>query len=246
MQHHAILGLFGSYAQAQAAIAALEQHGIAPQSIEVIAQMDELGTAGARAHATGPVVVSIPADGPQQLAERSALLEQLVPIDIGTQVTTWRGQGPGHALQADVPDGPAAETGNRAMPAPAHLAPGESIRIPVIAEELRIDKRIVQRGCVQVFQRIEDIPVHERVALRVERLLVERHAPGCAGAADADANGMQTTYELREYAEEPVVRRVPRVIEEIVIGSQVTERVVEIEDVVRRAQVEVRRIGPAA
>jgi len=118
-----------------------------------------------------------------------------------------------------------------------------SSRIPVIEEELQVGKREVQRGGVRVFQRVRETPVHESVQLREEHVRVERHAVD-KPATEADlAAFKEGSIELRETAEEAVVSKTARVVEEVVVGKEVSQRTENINDTVRRTDVEVEQLG---
>jgi len=116
-------------------------------------------------------------------------------------------------------------------------------RIPVVQEELRVGKRAVQRGGVRIYQRMTEKPVQESVQLREEHVNVERH-PVDQPATEADMNALKEgAIELRETAEEPVVSKTARVVEEVVVGKEATERTENINDTVRRTEVDVEQMG---
>lgn len=118
---------------------------------------------------------------------------------------------------------------------------------PVVEEELRVGKRSVLRGGVRVYSRIVEQPVEESVRLREEKVRVERQ-PVNRPASEADLRaGQQEVTEVKEYAEEPVVSKQARVVEEVRVGKDATERTETVRDTVRRTEVEVEdleRKGP--
>jgi len=115
--------------------------------------------------------------------------------------------------------------------------------IPVVREELQVGKRAIQRGGVRIFSRVVEEPVEETVRLREERVRVDRQ-PVDRPITDADRNLMrEQTVEVTEMAEEPVVRKEARVVEEIRVGKDVTERTETIRDTVRHTEVETENIG---
>jgi uncharacterized protein (TIGR02271 family) len=119
----------------------------------------------------------------------------------------------------------------------------ESQAIPVVQEELKVGKRQVQRGGVRIYQRVTERPVEENVNLREERVVVERN-PVDQPASEADLSGMkQGTIELRETAEEPVVEKTARVVEEVRVGKEVSERQEQVRDTVRGTEVEVENLS---
>jgi uncharacterized protein (TIGR02271 family) len=111
--------------------------------------------------------------------------------------------------------------------------------IPVVEEELRVGKREVERGGVRVESRVTETPVEEQVHLREERVHVERR-PVDRPAGEAEFR--EGTLEVSERAEEAVVAKEARVVEEVVVGKEVAERTETIRDTVRRTDVEVEEV----
>ena len=115
--------------------------------------------------------------------------------------------------------------------------------LDVVQEELKVGKRRLDKGGVRVIQRVSERPVREVVRLREERAVVERR-PVDRPAQPGDMNAFREgTMEVREMAEEPVVAKTARVVEEVRVGKQVQEREETIEDRVRRKDVDVERMG---
>jgi len=115
--------------------------------------------------------------------------------------------------------------------------------IPVVEEELKVGKREVQRGGVRVYSRIVETPVNESIGLREEHVSVERH-PVNQPISTADSTAFkEQSIELRETAEEAVVQKSARVVEEVVVGKEVTQRQEQIHDTVRHTEVEVESLG---
>ncbi|NIA52061.1 YsnF/AvaK domain-containing protein [Massilia sp. TW-1] len=118
--------------------------------------------------------------------------------------------------------------------------------IPVVQEEVHVGKRLVERGGVRVFSRVVETPVNETVALREEHVSVERR-PVDRPIDPADAAAFKDkTIDLRETAEEAVVQKSARVVEEVVVGKEVSQREQQISDTVRRTQVDVQPLQGAA
>lgn len=123
------------------------------------------------------------------------------------------------------------------------LADTESQVIPVMQEELKVGKRMVQRGGVRIYQRLVETPVQESVSLREEHVNVERRPvdrpidPSQVGAFQ------ETSFELRENAEEAVVQKTARVVEEVLVGKEVSQRTDQISDTVRHTEVDVEQLG---
>ncbi len=118
----------------------------------------------------------------------------------------------------------------------------EGSSINVIEEQLEVGKRQVQTGGVRLRSRIVETPVEESLRLREERVTVERNTVN-RPATDADfANFKETSIELTEKAEVPVVSKQARVVEEISLDKQVTERDETIRDTVRSTEVDVENL----
>jgi uncharacterized protein (TIGR02271 family) len=113
-------------------------------------------------------------------------------------------------------------------------------RIPVVQEDVQVGKRLVQRGGVRVFSRVVETPVNETVNLREEHVNVERR-PVDQPINPADVGAFKDkTIELRETAEEAVVQKTARVVEEVVVGKEVSQRQQQVQDTVRRTEVDVQ------
>jgi len=118
--------------------------------------------------------------------------------------------------------------------------------IPVVQEDVKIGKREVNRGGVRVFSRVVETPVNESVNLREEHVSVERR-PVDQPISTADKNAFkEQSIELREKAEEAVVQKTARVVEEVVVGKEVSQRQQQIKDTVRRTDVQVEQLNSDA
>lgn len=114
--------------------------------------------------------------------------------------------------------------------------------IPIVQEELHVGKRQVQRGAVRIYSHLRETPVEEQVRLREEHIRVQRN-PVNRPASEADFEALKGgTIELTETAEEAVVAKQARVVEEVTVGKDVTERTETVKDKVRRTEVDVEQI----
>ncbi len=113
--------------------------------------------------------------------------------------------------------------------------------IPIVEEELVVGKRAVNQGGVRVYRRIVEIPVEESVQLREEHIHVERR-PVDRAVTNQDLAMADRTVELTETAEEAVVGKDARVVEEVRLGKDMTERTERIHDTVRKTEVEIEEI----
>jgi uncharacterized protein (TIGR02271 family) len=115
-----------------------------------------------------------------------------------------------------------------------------NMSIPVIEEQLQVGKQQVERGGARIRSRVIEKPVEETVRLREEHIVVNRH-PVNRDVTDADLrNFKEGEIELTERAEQAVVGKQARVVEEVEIGKNVTEREETVRDTVRRTDVEVQ------
>jgi uncharacterized protein (TIGR02271 family) len=114
----------------------------------------------------------------------------------------------------------------------------EDLVLPVVEEQINVAKRDVERGRMRVYTRVTERPVEEQVTLREERVNVERRPVDRAVTA-ADTLFKEQSFEVKATGEEAVVQKTSRVIEEVVVGKEMTERTETIRDSVRRTDVEV-------
>jgi len=187
---------------------------------------------------------------------RSALEELGGHVDLDERASQWQREGwsgfesgvAGARADERTTERPSTGSDERigeGVAQSSRRAADESV-LPVLEEQLQVGKREVQRGGVRVVQRMTETPVKELVRLREERAVVERH-PVDRPATQADFQAFQEgSIEMRETIEEPVVSKSARVVEEVVVGKRVEEHTQTVEDVVRRAAVEVEPLGQGA
>jgi len=116
---------------------------------------------------------------------------------------------------------------------------GEQV-IPVVEEELVVGKRQVDRGGVRIYSHMVERPVSENVTLHDERVVVDRR-PADRAATAADFETGSGVVELTATGEEAVVGKTSRVVEEVRVGKQGSERTEQINDTVRRTEVDVEQ-----
>jgi uncharacterized protein (TIGR02271 family) len=153
---------------------------------------------------------------------------------------------PGQGLQGDLASQRGSQQRDMSLTGSGGRDTSTSAAIPVVEESLKIGKREVQRGGVRIFSRVVETPVDESVGLREEHVNVERHKVNQPlGAGDTNAFKEQTI-EMRETAEEAVVEKSARVVEEVSVNKQVSQREEKIHDTVRHTEVEVENLGASA
>lgn len=212
----------------------------------------------------GSYTVSVDAANDEQAERAADIMQRFHAIDMGQRAAHWRSSG-WSSYQTDAPLYTAAEiqkdrgqyskttvaTGAAHVTSPvsgtatsAASATGEAI--PVIEEQLQVGKRVVLRGGVRIYRHMTETPVQKSVQLREEHVTVERRAVDQpASAADIEAF-KEGTIDVRESAEEPVVSKTARVVEEVDIGKEITEHTETISDTVRRTDVDVEQLGTPA
>jgi uncharacterized protein (TIGR02271 family) len=115
--------------------------------------------------------------------------------------------------------------------------------IPVVQEDVKVGKRNVQRGGVRVYSRVVEQPVEETVRLQEERVRVERQPVNRAASGAELQAGREEVIEVQEFAEEPVISKEARVVEEVRISKDATERTETVRDTVRRTEVNVENLS---
>ncbi|HSJ68547.1 MAG TPA: YsnF/AvaK domain-containing protein [Anditalea sp.] len=121
----------------------------------------------------------------------------------------------------------------------AHRSETESI--PVIEEELQVGKREVQSGGVRIRSRIIEKPVEEKIRLRTEHISVNRKPADRAATQEELDNFQEGTIDVSETHEKPVVNKDSRVVEEVNLEKNVSEREETIRDTVRGTRVETEK-----
>jgi uncharacterized protein (TIGR02271 family) len=181
----------------------------------------------------GAAAVVVDVQDEAQADRACSLLHELGAIDVDERAKQWRAEGwkppaTGAGMRQDVASG---TRGSR-----------EGV-LDVVEEELQVGKRSLDRGGVRVVQRVSSKPVREMVRLREEHAVVERRAVNRPATGADLSNFKEGTLEIRETAEEPVVAKTARVVEEVRVGKEVREREEAVEDTVRRKDVEVERLS---
>ncbi len=127
--------------------------------------------------------------------------------------------------------------GNESVRSEAHDITGAEEVIPLAEENLEIGKRVVDRGTTRIRRYVVETPVERDVTLRGERVTIERRRP-----VDTSAPGHafeERTVEVHETEEVPVVEKSARVVEEVAVRREATERTETVRDTVRREEIEV-------
>jgi len=124
-----------------------------------------------------------------------------------------------------------------------NLDKGGEITIPVVEEKMNVSKKEVEQGGVRVHKSVKERPVEADVTLREEQVRVDRRPvdrPTTAGTGDTFKD---TTIEVTQKAEQAVINKEARVVEEVVVRKDVNERTEKVRDTVRRTDVQVEQTG---
>lgn len=174
---------------------------------------------------------SLPAYTPEQIAsERSRYSSVATPFNTTDTVAT-------------APITTAPRTTNNFVGTDRTVNAGDTVTVPVVEEQLSVGKRAVEGGGARIHTRVIETPVTESVNLHEEHVTVNRQ-PVNRAVTSTDLNNafQEGTIEVREHSEVPVVAKETRVVEEVTIGKQATDRTETVSDTVRRTDVDVTEL----
>lgn len=172
------------------------------------------------------------------------VVEQNGSVDLDQREATWRQEGwsgytagttAGTGTTASGTTGAAALQSGSAGTAKA----GETDYIPVVEERLNVGKRVAETGRVRLRSYVVEKPVEEQVTLRDEVVHVDRRPVDRAPTAADEALFEDKVIEATEVREQAVVSKDARVVEEVGIQKDASQRTETISDTVRRTEVEV-------
>lgn len=161
----------------------------------------------------------------------------------GADEISERGQS--QSVQAGMQPSQSSQQPMRSDTASRGTASGETLK--VMEEELQVGKRSMETGGVRIRQHVTERPVHEQIQLCEEHAIVERRpVDRVASPGELDALSMQDReLEIHERAEQAVVGKTARVVEEVRVGKEVTGHTESIDDTVRRTDVDVEQLTAA-
>lgn len=121
----------------------------------------------------------------------------------------------------------------------AEGARGDTLQL---AEEfLNVGKRAVRGGTTRIRRYTVEKPVEENVTLHNERVVLDRR-PVTDGRVLADADFTDKTISMTETNEEAVVSKTARVVEEIGLHKEASDRVETVRDTLRKDDVEIEQV----
>lgn len=179
---------------------------------------------------SGHSLVTVHVDTAEQAHKAADILDDAGALDVDSKAAEY---GVQNSYTASRP---------AATPAPAPTTATDGLTAQVIEENLQVGKRTEQTGGVRLRSRIVEKPVEASVRLREEHVTVQRK-PVNRAATEADFTAFKEgDVTLTESAERAVVGKEAKVIEEVSLGKQVTEREEVIRDTVRNTEVDVEQI----
>lgn len=207
--------------------AALAGAGLGAVTGGLIGGLTQLGVPEEEAHyyaegvRRGGILVTVAADSDAEADRAVHIMKRHGAADIDERATEWKRQGWQGRFEAT----------------------DQEQTIPVTQEELVVGKRERTQGDVRVQSRVREEPVQKTVELQEEHVDVSRRP---ADRPASDTSFQEELIEMRETAEEPVVEKRARVVEEVKVGKKRSRKKQTVQDTVRRTEVDVQRTGAPA
>lgn len=174
----------------------------------------------------GGTLVAVEAVDDERVESARDVLWQNGAVDIDERVARWRDTG-------------YSGFDRTAQPFTREQAENERNAFSVVKEDLEVGKRQVNTGGVRVYSRVTETPVSESVSLREEHATIERR-PVDRPATAADLKEGWT--EVTNSEERAVVSKSARVVEEVVVGKEASQRTETVNETLRGTEVEVEQI----
>ena len=247
MPNHTLVAVYGTAAQAAAAVSDLQAAHVLPDAISQHTKtLTASGTTHSPPHEQGfwaslfgsehdtsvydrsveegasVLTVRVPDDGVDRV---TSILDSHNPIDLDERTAQY------------TTEGAAGSAASSSRPA------SDEDTIRLAEESLAVGKRVVSGGTTRVRRYVVETPVEEQVALQDEKVVVDRR-PVTGGQPVAEFT--DKTIEMTETNEEAVVSKTARVTEEVSLRKQATDRVETVKDTVRRDEVEVEQVPGTA
>src|SRR5215467_5104050 len=171
--------------------------------------------------------------GPKdRVAKIMAILDAHDPVDVHEHAEQIGADVPVQAKALVTTPSDAARTG----------ADKEEV-LRLAEEQMNVGKRLFETGTTRIRRFVTERPVEAQVNLHEEHAKVVRRAITDPNYI-ADIDWSDREYSVTETAEEPVISKTARVVEEVALGREGSERTETVRDTVRRQQVEVEKVDP--
>ena len=162
------------------------------------------------------------------------ILEGHLPVDIDERAT---GYGLTQTTAMREPVVPAMPLSG----ATASAATTNDATVQLAEESLAVGKRLINRGGTRIRRYVVETPVEESVSLHSEKVTLDRR-PVTDGRPVTDANFTDKSIEMTETTEEAVVSKTARIVEEVSLRKEATDRVETVRDTVRKEEVKVEKM----
>lgn len=261
MAYQTVVAAFDTPAHAQAAVDALKAGGFHADDISVFDKnrvglrqpglWERMFGGGLAQHEADVYTQSLERGGnvvsvrvpDNEVAHATGILDIHRPIDVHDRAITTgiAPAGKVEAAAASIAAAPIA-AGQKVAVSPK-LAEAHDEVLRLAEEQLEVGKRMVETGRTRVRRFVTEREASADVTLHEEHADVIRRAvsdPKYIGEIDwADS-----TIEVRETAEQALVSKTARVVEEVGLRKIGTDHVETVHDKIRRQQVEIERLGP--
>lgn len=261
MSYEKVVAVFDTSEHAQNAVRALKAGGFAADDISVV-NNDTLDDRGAKiatetgfwhrlfgsdidlheakvyGHTVGSGGSVVTLRSPDTMVKKAVdILHTLNPVDVNQRAAS---------LGIITAGTTAAATGTTTARPVASAVRTDTVRdkdgevIRLAEEQLNVGKRQVAAGMTRVRRFVIEKPVEAQVTLHEEHASIARRAVNDPSYV-RDIDWSDREIDVTETAEQAVVSKSARVVEEVVVGKEGSDRVETVKDKVRRQQVEIER-----
>ncbi len=177
----------------------------------------------------------------------SKILETHNPIDIEERSAQYTTAGTATTDATHPPSVTGSLGGGSMEPSSFGSAPttagtgSETGAVQLAEEKLAVGKRAVGGATTRVRRFVVETPVEEQVSLRDESVTLERR-PVTDSRPVSTGDFTDKVVEMTEMSEEAVVSKTARVVEEVNLRKDVTDRVETVKDTLRRDEVEIEKV----
>jgi uncharacterized protein (TIGR02271 family) len=162
-----------------------------------------------------------------QVARVMSLLDVHQPLDV-------------HAAAAKIGEPVPVEAKALVTPPVTRTEAKDAETLRLAEEQLNVGKRMFETGTTRIRRFVTERPVEAQVSLHEEHAEVVRKAIGDPSYVQ-DIDWSDKAYEVTETAEQAVVSKNARVVEEVTLRKAGSDRTETVKDTVRRQQVEVEK-----
>jgi uncharacterized protein (TIGR02271 family) len=179
----------------------------------------------------------------------SSILETHNPIDIEERSAQYTTSSAGATSTMNPPSvtgslgtaGSSGTPGTIGNPVTTADTASKTGTMQLAEETLAVGKRAVGGATTRVRRFVVETPVEEQVSLRDEAVALERH-PVTDSRPVGTGDFTDKVLEMTEMREQAVVSKTARVVEEVNLRKDVTDRVETVKDTLRRDEVEIEKV----